>query len=88
MSDLLNWLLEEKNKGTCRAVGIFLLAVPLLFFFARFSFSGGSQGLLPGWFIFSTRWFRDIFIVVMAVMAFFRIIFIIGGSCRRKEGDE
>jgi hypothetical protein len=87
MTKLFNWLLEEEHRGVCRAVGIFLLGVPLIFTLAHFS-PDRSPRLIPEGFIFSTRWFEDIFGVIMTLMAFAGIILIGVGFTNRKEKNK
>jgi len=43
MGELLEWLLKEENKKTCRLVGIFLLMPCVAFFFGG-GFPQGADG--------------------------------------------
>jgi len=64
MSELLERLLHSNNRKICRIIGLFFTTLPLIFFFAG-SFSQGTDG--KG-IIFSSGWFREIFVVLMVLM--------------------
>jgi len=83
MSELLESLLKKENKKTCRVIGLFLTLLPLLFLFGGgFGKEVDGQGI-----ILSPGWFREAFMVVIAMMMLMGIILMIVGF-RKKEAAQ
>jgi hypothetical protein len=83
MGNLLEWLLKQENKNTCRIIGIIMVLIPL-----AFQFGGGFAGEIEGHgIILSSGWFREIFMVMMTLMMMMGLVFIFAGFCRRKKED-
>lgn len=83
MSGILDWLLYPDNRKTCRIVGIFFTALPLIFFFA----GGFPQGADGQGIIFSSGWFREIFLVLMTIMFIMGIILTLAGFTCKKDKE-
>jgi hypothetical protein len=81
MSELLNWLLDFDNRKTCRIVGLLFIALPLIFFFS----GGFTQGADGQGIIFSSGWFREVFLVIMSLVFLIGLILTLAGFTRRKE---
>jgi len=84
MGDLLNWLLEEGNKKSCRVVGLFFTIFPLLFFFG----GGFTQSIDDHSMIFSAGWFREVFLVILIFMFLIGLILVIAGFSKRKNHNK
>lgn len=80
MGDYLNWLLEEKNRKSCRVVGISLIILPLLYILG----GGFAQGVDGHGIIFSAGWFREVFVVILSLMLFFGFILIVASFSKKK----
>ena len=80
MSEVLNWLLKKENKISCRIVGIFFVTLPLIFFFG----GGFKQGADGKGIIFSSGWFREVFLVIVSLMFLVGIILIIAGFSKKE----
>lgn len=83
MGDLLDWLLKEENRKSCRIVGLFLTILPLLFFFG----GGFPQGADGQGIIFSSRWFREVFIVILSLLFILGLILVVAGFSRKKKQE-
>ena len=82
MSELLNWLLKEENKTSCRIAGIFFVILPLIFFFG----GGFEQGADGKGIIFSSGWFREVFLVTISLMFLVGVILTLA-SFSKKESE-
>ena len=81
MSDLLNWLLKKENKTSCRILGIFCVTLPLIFFFGGgFKQSADGEGI-----IFSSCWFREVFLVTISLLFLVGVILIIAGFSKKES---
>jgi len=83
MSELLDFLLSPNNRKICRIVGLFLTIFPLIFFFA----GGFPQGADGQGIIFSSGWFREIFLVLMTLIFMMGLILTLAGFTRRKNKE-
>ncbi len=84
MSELLDWILQKENKKTCRIVGLILTILPLIFLLG-----GGFHARIDGkGIIFSSGWFREIFMIVITFMLLFGIILIVAGFSKKISDDD
>ena len=83
MGELLDWLLDTKNRKSCRIVGLFFIALPLIFFFA----GGFPKGLDGQGIIFSSGWFRELFFLLIVFMFMIGLILTLAGFTRRKDKE-
>ena len=75
MGNLLDWMLKKENKKTCRFVGIVLFLLYLAFFLGGgFNKETDGHGI-----IFSSGWFREIFVVLLSILGLLGIILMIAG---------
>jgi hypothetical protein len=78
MGDLLEWLLLKENRNICRGVGLFFLIFSLSFIFGG-GFDNGFTGM-----IFSSGWYRGIFVAMLSFLFIMGIILTFAGFRREK----
>ena len=81
MSELLNWLIKKENRKTCRIVGLIFVILPLIYYLSR----GFSQDIDGHGIIFSSGWFREVFIVVLVIMLCIGLILTAVGFSKREK---
>ena len=80
MGELLDWLGDINNRKSCRIVGLFLIALPLIFLFAGgFTQFADFQGV--------SGWFREVFSFLMCLMFLIGLILTLVGFTRRKDKE-
>ena len=83
MGKLLDLLLSPNNRKICRVVGLFLTILPLIFFFAGgFPHGANGQGR-----IFSSGWFREVFLVLMTLIFIMGLILTLAAFTRKKNKE-
>lgn len=84
MGNLIEWLVKKENKITCRFVGILLFLLSLTFFLG-----GGFNREINGHgIIFSSGWFREVFIVLLSLLGLIGLILILAGFSKRDNSKE
>lgn len=82
--DLIELLFKRENRKLQRWLGGILLGLPLVFMF-----SGGFGQEVDGHGrVFSSGWFREIFVVALSLFAFLGLLLLIVGFAKRERNDD
>jgi len=81
MSNLLDWILKKENKKTCRFADSILFLLYLAFFLG-----GGFNREVDGHgIVFSSGWFREIFVVLLSILGLLGIILMLAGFSKQRK---
>ena len=81
LSDLTNFIFDKENKGLQCWLGFLLVGLPLVFLLG----GGFGKPINANDLIFSSSWFREIFIVIIGIMIPTGIILLIAGFGKTKN---
>ena len=81
MSELLEWLIKKENRKTCRIVGLILIIIPIIYCLG----GGFTQGVDSHGIIFSSGWFREVFIVTLIILFFIGFILTLIGFSKKEK---
>lgn len=85
LDDWVGFLFDRKNRMHARVLGCILTGLPLAFIIG----GGFGETADGGGIIFSSGWFREIFILAISLSLFVGVLLLVAGFLpRRSENDE